>query len=255
MELQEIGYKVGRGFAWFSVCLVVCESLIIVSISRAADDTWTKKADMLTVRAFLATSAVNGRIYAIGGRTVPGPTPPPILPVEEYDPATNTWRKRTGMPTARQALSTSVVNGKIYAIGGWSGPGIFRSTVEEYDPATDTWRKKADMPTARSQLSTSMVNGKIYAIGGKIGADAPLPTVEEYDPATDTWREKADMPTARAALSASVVDGKIYAIGGATSAWAQTSAVEEYDIGSVLETSVDAKGKLAAVWGDIKRGR
>jgi hypothetical protein len=117
-------------------------------------------------------------------------------------------------------LSTSVVNGKIYAIGGWCD-GAFHSTVEEYDPATDTWTKKADMPTARQWLSTSVVDGKIYAIGGKT-----LSTVEEYDPATDTWMKKADMPTARLGLSTSVVNGRIYAIGASGG-----SVVEEYDTG------------------------
>lgn len=86
---------------------------------------------------------------------------------------------RADMPTARACLSTSAVNGKIYAIGGtlskpWSA-GISR--VEEYDPVTDTWTSKTDMPTRRWGLSTSAVNGKIYAIGGH----GLLSTVEEYD--------------------------------------------------------------------------
>ncbi len=65
------------------------------------------------------------------------------------------WTKRSDMPTARLALSASMVNGKIYAIGGWSCAGWHAlSTIEEYDPATDTWTEKADMPTARMGLST-----------------------------------------------------------------------------------------------------
>ena len=92
------------------------------------------------------------------------------------------------MPTAREWLSTSVVNGKIYAIGGCErnpARAWVISTVEEYDPATDTWKKKADMPTARGLLSTSVVNGKIYAIGGGPGlAELPIDgfsVVYEYD--------------------------------------------------------------------------
>jgi hypothetical protein len=56
--------------------------------------------------------------------------------VEEYDPATDTWTRKADMPTARDSLSTSVVNGKIYAIGGaMSGDGVSLSIIEEYDPA------------------------------------------------------------------------------------------------------------------------
>jgi N-acetylneuraminic acid mutarotase len=305
MKSQAIGCRIGGCLTRILACFVLCVLWSTFSVSPAAEDTWTRKADMLTARAFLATSAVRGKIYVIGGRTFFGQTPPPILPVEEYDPVTNTWRSKADAPTARQSLSTSAVDGRIYAIGGWSGSGIFRSIVEEYDPATDTWTRKADMPTARSQLSSSVVNGKIYAIGGKIDEKTALSIVEEYDPVTDTWAKKtdmptaryalstsvvdgkiyaiggavgivpaitvlptlevydattdtwtrkADMPTARVTLSTSVVDGKIYAIGGATSASVHTPAVEEYDTGLVSEASVDAKGKLAAVWGDIKRG-
>ncbi|MBI1929803.1 hypothetical protein HYR99_36830 [Candidatus Poribacteria bacterium] len=91
------------------------------------------------------------------------------------------WTKKADMPTPRDSLSTSVVNGKIYAIGGWSKGGPL-STGEEYDPATNQWIKKTDMPTARGGLSTSVVNGKIYAIGGFVSfVDPPLSTVEEYD--------------------------------------------------------------------------
>jgi RNA polymerase sigma factor (sigma-70 family) len=139
------------------------------------------------------------------------------------------WTKRADMPTGRCYFSTSVVGGKIYAIGGFDRNWNFVSTVEEYDPVTDKWTKKADMPTARSSFSTCAVNGKIYAIGGwRDGAPIEFSTVEEYDPVTDKWTKKADMPTGRQYFSTSAVGGKIYAIGGWRNGVA-LSTVEEYD--------------------------
>ena len=79
------------------------------------------------------------------------------------------WTVKADMPTARIYLSTSVVNRKIYAIGGASRREVSISTVEEYDPVTDTWTAKSPMPTRRWGLSTSTVKGKIYAIGGAEG--------------------------------------------------------------------------------------
>ena len=150
-----------------------------------------------------------------------------------YDPATDTWTKKADMPTGRARLSTCVVEGKIYAIGGSPHRDAEVPTVEVYDPATDTWTKKADMPRARNWLSSSLVNGKIYVIGGKIYPSRTfVSTMEEYDPATDTWMRKADMPTARGMHSASVVDGKVYVIGGVASGGGlgpALSTVEEYD--------------------------
>jgi len=150
---------------------------------------------------------------------------PPLAPSGEV----GTWTRKADMPTARIGLSASVVNGKIYVIGG-AKDKVF-SIVEEYNPATDTWTKKSDMPTARQWLSTSVVNGKIYAIGGGPDTFVPLSTVEVYDPAADAWTKKSDMPTARGAFGTSVVNGKIYAIGGTVGppAWVVISTVEEYD--------------------------
>lgn len=137
----------------------------------------TVKADMPTARAGLSASVVHRKIYAIGGSIMQGDWFKPITIVEEYDPAMDTWRKKAEMSTARYYLSSSSVDGKIYAIGGVSDNVGRLSTVEEYDSATDTWTKKTHMPTARYGFSTSTVDGKIYAIGGKLY----LPTVEEYD--------------------------------------------------------------------------
>jgi N-acetylneuraminic acid mutarotase len=143
-----------------------------------------------------------------------------------------TWTQKADMPTARLGLTTSTVNGKIYAIGGYAAanyPGM--QTVEEYDPATDTWTTKANMPTGRRWLSSSAVNGKIYAIGGYINLGTPgLSTVEEYDPTTDTWTTKTPMLTARLGPASCVVDGIIYVIGGAQSvSQGPISTVEAYD--------------------------
>jgi len=174
-----------------------------------------------------------------------------------------TWTKKADMPTAREGLSCSTVNGKIYAIGGASDWGnVIHSTVEEYDSTTDKWIKKTDMPTARDYLSTVALHGKIYAIGGNVGDGVPIPAVEEYDPVKDKWTKKADIPTARFGLSASTVNSKIYTIGGGDSWETFLSTVEEYDpttntwtkkadmptARGGLSTSV-VKGKIYAIGG------
>ncbi|WP_072743676.1 kelch repeat-containing protein [Anaerotignum propionicum] len=78
------------------------------------------------------------------------------------------------MPTSRQEFQTEVIDGKIYAIGGYSGPlgtnNISRvgslSVVEVYDPTTDQWKTLASMSATRCFFQTEVVDGKIYAIGG-----------------------------------------------------------------------------------------
>ena len=90
--------------------------LSVVEEYNPATDTWTKKADMPTARIGLSVTAVNGKIYAIGG----GDTKTnKVLPtVEVYDTETDTWIKKEDMPLARTYVSTAAVNGRIYVIGG-----------------------------------------------------------------------------------------------------------------------------------------
>ena len=152
---------------------------------------------------------------------------PSLCPAEE-----DTWTRKSDMPTARMGLSTSTVNGKIYAIGGtlsWGGNKT--SIVEQYDPAMNTWSIRAPMPTARSLFSTCAVNGKIYAIGGTnaVSETTALSTVEEYDPATDTWTRKADMPTRRFDICAAATNGRIYVFGGSGDDGTRLDIVEQYD--------------------------
>jgi N-acetylneuraminic acid mutarotase len=190
-------------------------------------DIWTQKADLPSPRAFLSASVVNGKIYAIGGG-VANPFGMDLSgassKVEEYDPKLDKWTKKADMPTPRNGLSTSVVDGIIYAIGGWRAGHV--SAVEAYDPATDKWVKKTPIPTARHSC-TSVVDRKIYVIGGHW--QPVLGVVEEYDPVTDRWTRKADMPTPRLWLSSAAVNEKIYAMGGHDDAGNILRTVEGYD--------------------------
>ena len=190
---------------------------------------WTRKADMPTARTGFATTVVNGKVFVIGGniqlkRDEFGELS--ASTVEMYDPKTDTWERKSDMPTARSGVSVSVVDGKIYAIGGSKikkiqMPRGFRSqgeelaTVEMYDPVTDTWTQKTDMPTPKKTM-TCVVDGKIYAVGGWLNTNEQpqLETVVVYDPATDTWTKAQSMNSARCSAAIDVVNGKIYAIGG-----------------------------------------
>jgi len=186
-----------------------------VEVYDPVTDTWSDTlAPMLTARESFGLSAVNGKIYAIGGQAHNCSSY--LSVVEEYDPSTDTWdTPKTPMPTQRGGLSYSVVNGKIYAIGGHNNPtGNPLQTVEEYDPVTDTWdTNKADMPTARTWFSTVVVDKKIYAFPQWNGGPS-LTIIDVYDPDTDNW-STIDLPVQLGQdCSASTVNDLIYTFGG-----------------------------------------
>ena len=49
-----------------------------------------------------------------------------------YDVTSDTWTVMGGLSTARSALASVVLNGKIYAVGGWDGEHYLNS-VERFD--------------------------------------------------------------------------------------------------------------------------
>jgi N-acetylneuraminic acid mutarotase len=143
----------------------------------------------------------------------------------------DTWVSKAPMPTARTFLGAAEVNGKIYAIGGFSD----LNNTEEYDPLTDNWTIKAAMPTPRFGFAIVVYQNKIYCIGGLAGGGAPFSSsvtgaIEVYDPATNAWEIKKPMPTPRAQLEANVVNDKIYLIGGRTGGqYSTVSTNQVYD--------------------------
>lgn len=135
------------------------------------------------------------------------------------------WTAMTSMPTARTGLVVAMVNGELYAIGGFNGSG-YLNKVEAYDPATNSWTTKTAMPSRRAEAAAAVVNGKIYVIGGTDGGT--LDQTEEYDPVANTWATKKPMPSGRRYLAAAAAGGKIYVMGGATNT-AAVKTNQEYD--------------------------
>lgn len=197
-----------------------------------ATDTWKKKNAVRIGRQSSGFGAVNGRIYSISGLLEGGgPTDSPVLSptVEEYNPATDTWRKRAPLPRPRLFAVGAGANGKLYAIGGvaQADSRMFPSRLmDEYDPKTDRWSAKADVPFEARSYRVAVADEKIYVIGG---ADRNfcrlLGNVYEYDPVTDSWTSRASMPTPRADYALTTLNGRIYAFGGLGG----MNAAEEYD--------------------------
>jgi len=215
-----------------TIMLILILELSLALGSIAQENMWTTISPMPTATSLHSANVVDGKIYVMGGTdTIYRVTSDYFSTVWMYDPSTDTWTQKADMSQGRGRFDSSVVDGKIYAIGGSPRGDSDLATVEMYDPATDTWTRKADMPRARCFLSASVVDSKIYVIGGKTyPSENMVSTVEEYNPATDTWTRKANMPVARGEHSASVVDDKIYVIGGVTGTFGPVvSTAEVYD--------------------------
>lgn len=122
-----------------------------------------------------------------------------------------TWEKMAPMPTARVELTTTVVNGKIYAIGGFDDEAI-SNTVEIYDINTNTWTTGSPIPEGLWHHTAQAVDDKIYVFGGSSKVATTSTKMYIYNTITDKWSVGANIsfPITRNHQS-TVFNKKIYA--------------------------------------------
>ncbi|KAK7878307.1 hypothetical protein WMY93_031126 [Mugilogobius chulae] len=107
--------------------------------------------------------------------------------VEAYNSKTDEWFHVLPMSTRRSSVGVGVVNGILYAVGGYDGATRqCLSTVEAYNPKSNTWSYIAEMGTRRSGAGVCAVNNLLYVVGGDDGS-CNLASVEFYNPGTDKW--------------------------------------------------------------------
>lgn len=118
------------------------------------------------------------------------------------------------MEARRSTLGVAVLNGCIYAVGGFDGStGL--SSAEVFDPRTQDWNMIASMSTRRSSVGVGVVKGVLYAVGGYDGASRQcLASVERYDVNTNTWTPVADMTARRSGAGVGVLNDILFAVGG-----------------------------------------
>lgn len=198
-----------------------------------------------------AIGVANGCLYVLGGFSKASA----LKSVLRYNPCTNSWNEVCSMSIGRAFCKTSLLNNKLYVVGGVSrgttGTGGLTPlrSAEVYNPDTDMWTEVPSMPFSKAQalpaaflvellkpIATGMTTyrGKLCVpqslyswpffvdVGGEV-----------FDPVTNSW---AAMPAgmgegwpARQACSklSTVVDGELYALDPSTSS--DDSKIKIYD--------------------------
>jgi hypothetical protein len=128
-------------------------------------NTWERGPSMPTPRHHLAASAVDGRLYAIGGRSNRTLA---VDVVERFDPSDGTWEAVAPLPLGSGGLEAVTWQGRVIAFGGGddSKGGWVTPATWSYDPATARWTRLADMKVPRHGFGAVIVDGRLYALGG-----------------------------------------------------------------------------------------
>ena len=153
-----------------------------------ATNAWRTRAQMPTPCNHFGCEAVNGKVYAIGGRLsgafiigFPGK-----IAVQVYDPAIDSWATKAPMPTSRSGLNTAQLNGIIYAAGGEVQDQQYLAAFkafEAYDPESDTWWQLPSMLLPRHECIMAAVGNRIRRRGRLVRAPVivPPPTSVSFD--------------------------------------------------------------------------
>jgi N-acetylneuraminic acid mutarotase len=168
-------YVIGGRLAAPNIGGFVASNTDVVEEYDTATATWRALNKMPTARSGHGFTTHQGRVYVIGGRlaapNIGGFTASNTDVVEEYDPATNTWRASNKMPTPRSGHGFTTHQGRIYVAGGEVRDShmdaIFRD-VEVFDPAINDWYRLPPMPTARHGVNLAGYGNRLHAIGGHI---------------------------------------------------------------------------------------
>ena len=132
-----------------------------------ATNQWRSCASMPTPRNHLLAAAVNGKIYAIGGRigsaqiTVADDT----NVVEEYDRSMDYWADKGRATIRRSGMAGGVYRGKIYLAGGefqdWEGAKAF-CALQSFDPSNGHWETLPRMQLAHHGFAAGFIENTFH---------------------------------------------------------------------------------------------
>ncbi|OBI40902.1 serine/threonine-protein kinase [Mycobacterium colombiense] len=188
-----------------------------VSVLDLTTNTWAGLPDMATARHGMAVDAIGQAVYSIGGSSEIGDGQATSsaealqLPARRMQPAAQ-WRSLPDAPTARLMTAWTVLDDKIWVIGGLRD-GVALQTVESYDPRTGAWQPQPALPIPLHHAAAATYRGEVVVLGGASG-DLTQASAKVFALRGGKWVELPGLTHARAALAAAVADDKLVIVGG-----------------------------------------
>lgn len=128
---------------------------------------WSEIAPLPTPRFGHSAIVLNGEIVTTGGVAFTSNGFNNFDIAEVYNIGAKAWRRELSLslPWTAAAHASSVLNGKIYIFGGYSGAEI-HDRVACYDPSLKRWKELQPMDKPRAAMPAVVIDDTIYLIGG-----------------------------------------------------------------------------------------
>ena len=170
---------------------------------------WVYAAPMQEARKNSSATALDGKIYVLGGENATGF----LKSFAVYDTEKKTWEALPDYPGTATGICKAAMftyNNEIYVVGGQtdtSATAKLLNSVYVFNTETKQWRKKADMAEGRTNLAFAVSKDSLY-LWTKVGA---TDKAEIYNIKTDTW-ETAVMPDTSSIIEAASVDNRVFVL-------------------------------------------
>ncbi|XP_077998754.1 kelch-like protein 26 [Glandiceps talaboti] len=191
---------------------------------------WLQMCPMEKRRALFTLNALNGRLYAVGGKNEYGV----LASVECFDPENNCWTYIQPLALASYAHASTEYEGKLFISGGVITSRFFSDALLCYDPESGEWSQKTSMETPRGMHSMCAIRNKVYVAGGNgkdhNGRRVDILSVECYNPLIDEWSILAPLSIGLSMAGVTVRNNQMYIIGGYSGRQGQRrKSVHAYD--------------------------
>jgi serine/threonine protein kinase len=163
---------------------------------------------IVALGAALAIVLVGGSDESKPGRTAATPAPP----LRASD-----WRALPSMPTARQNMGGTVLDGAIWVVGGLETESRASRKVEGYDPIINGWKAAPNLPGPMHHEMVVTYKDEIVVIGGwmpREGDPSAVTSDRVFALRGRRWVELPSLNRPRAAGAATVVGDRIVIAGG-----------------------------------------
>jgi N-acetylneuraminic acid mutarotase len=128
-------------------------------------DKWTASTPLPFPRERFNLIALNGKLYALGGRIDNfAQNVATVFTLDLHD-KTAKWQDLPLMPIARSGTQAAVLDGKIFVFGGEKVGGVYNNT-QMFDPTTKRWSELTPMPVGRHGTQAVTLGNMIFIPGG-----------------------------------------------------------------------------------------
>lgn len=175
-----------------------------------SQEDWKEMAPLCQARSFFPLVALDGLLYALGGRA----NGVALNSVETYDPELNVWRPAPALPAPRFAHAAAILEGRLYISGGCNGNSQCLASLLHYDPKLEKpGTLLSPMRVARAGHVMAALGGRLYVAGG-LDETGDLLSFEAYDPKTDSWTHLVPLPSPHVGAAGAVLQGEFLVLGG-----------------------------------------